>query len=174
MVAGANSGHPGLPPITLYGGAMRAQSEGRVWLRQAGPDVIPVIEHRYGTDPGHHDRAVLAESLDLLQAMTGDPDLSEVLGRPASRDSDPLTDIVSYCHPAGTCKMGPASDPAAVVDPTGAVHGVEGLYVADASIMPSITRGNINLPTAMIGARVASGILKLTPADAVTAAQKTR
>ena len=174
MVAGANSGHPGLPPITLYGGAMRAKSEGRVWLRQAGPDVIPVIEHRYGTDPGHHDRAVLAESLDLLQAMTGDPDLSEVLGRPASRDGDPLTDIVSYCHPAGTCKMGPPSDPAAVVDPTGAVHGVEGLYVADASIMPSITRGNINLSTAMIGARVASGILKLTPADAVTAAQKTR
>jgi choline dehydrogenase len=70
--------------------------------------------------------------------------------------------------------MGPATDPAAVVGPTGAVHGVEGLYVADASIMPSITRGNINLPTAMIGARVASGILKLTPADAVPTAQKAR
>jgi len=174
MVAGLNSGHPGLPPITLYGGAMRAKSEGQVTLRQAEPDVMPVIEHRYGTDPDHHDRAVLAESLDLLQAITGDPDLSEILGQPASRDHEPLADIVSYCHPAGTCKMGPASDPAAVVDPTGAVHGVEGLYVADASIMPSITRGNINLPTAMIGARVASGILKLTPADAVPTAQKAR
>jgi choline dehydrogenase-like flavoprotein len=171
MVAGANSGHPGLPPISLYGGAMRAKSEGRVWLRRAGPDVTPVIEHRYGTDPDKHDRAVLAESLDLLNAMTGDPDLSEILGRPATRDGDPLTGIVSYCHPAGTCKMGPATDPAAVVDPAGAVHGVEGLYVADASVMPSITRGNINLPTAMIGARVASGILKLTPADTVTTAE---
>jgi choline dehydrogenase len=171
MVAGANSGHPGLPPISLYGGAMRAKSEGRVWLRRAGPDVTPVIEHRYGTDPDKHDRAVLAECLDLLNAMTGDPDLSEILGRPATRDGDPLTGIVSYCHPAGTCKMGPATDPAAVVDPAGAVHGVEGLYVADASVMPSITRGNINLPTAMIGARVASGILKLTPADTVTTAE---
>jgi choline dehydrogenase len=168
-VAGLNSGHPGLPPITLYGGAMRAKSQGRVALRQAGPDVAPLIEHRYGTDPDHHDRAVLAESLDLLQAITSDPDLSAILGRPASRE--PLADIVSYCHPAGTCKMGPASDPAAVVDSTGAVHGLEGLYVADASIMPSITRGNINLPTAMIGARVASGILKLTPADAVPKAR---
>lgn len=53
----------------------------------------------------------------------------------------------------------------AVTDTTGAVHGLEGLYVADASVMPSITRGNINLPTAMIGARIAAGLLKLAPAD---------
>jgi choline dehydrogenase len=70
--------------------------------------------------------------------------------------------------------MGPVSDPAAVVDSAGAVHGVDDLYVADASIMPSITRGNINLPTAMIGARVASGILKLTPAHTVTTAARCR
>jgi choline dehydrogenase len=174
MVAGINSGHPGLPPISLYGGAMRARSEGRVTVRRVGPDLAPVIEHRYGTDPDHHDRAVLAESLDLLKAMTRDPDLAAILGRPAGPDGDPLTDIVSYCHPAGTCKMGPVSDPAAVVDSAGAVHGVDDLYVADASIMPSITRGNINLPTAMIGARVASGILKLTPAHTVTTAARCR
>jgi choline dehydrogenase len=172
MVAGANSGHPGLPPISLYGGAMRAKSEGRVVLRGADPDLAPVIDHRYGTDPGGHDRAVLAESLDLLKAMTADPELAALLGAPAYRDRDPLTGIASYCHPAGTCKMGPGSDATAVVDATGAVHGIEDLYVADASIMPSITRGNINLPTAMIGARIAAGILKLTPADIALAGRR--
>ena len=48
------------------------------------------------------------------------------------------------------------------------VHGVRGLYVADASIMPAITRGNINLPTAMIGARIAAGLLGIEPAHALS------
>jgi choline dehydrogenase len=165
MVAGANSGHPGLPPVTLYGGAMRARSEGRVMIRNADPDAPPSIDHRYGTDPGGHDRAVLAESLGLLRTMTALPELAPVLGRPAQAGRDPLADIASYCHPAGTCKMGPASDAAAVVDAAGAVHGAEGLYVADASIMPAITRGNVNLPTAMIGARMAAGLLGLAPGE---------
>jgi choline dehydrogenase-like flavoprotein len=174
MVAGANSGHPGLPPISLYGGAMRARSQGRVSLRGADPDLAPVIDHRYGTDPDGHDRAVLAEALDLLNTMTKDAELAAILGAPAGQDRDARRDIASYCHPAGTCKMGPGTDPTAVVDATGAVHGLEGLYVADASVMPSITRGNINLPTAMIGARIAAGLLKLTPADVATETSKQR
>lgn len=165
MVAGANSGHPGLPPISLYGGAMRARSQGRVSLRGADPGLAPVVDHRYGTDPDGYDRAVLAESLDLLKMMTADAELAAILGAPAGPDRDPLSDIASYCHPAGTCQMGPESDLTAVVGTTGAVHGLDGLYVADASVMPSITRGNINLPTAMIGARIAAGLLKLAPAD---------
>ncbi|MCM3781255.1 GMC family oxidoreductase [Microbacterium hydrocarbonoxydans] len=159
MVAGANSGHPGLPPISLYGGAMRARSEGTVTLAPDLDVVNPVIDHRYGTDPDGHDRTVLGEALALLERMVEQPVLAEVLG-PRVGDSDPLDDIVNYCHPAGTCKMGPASDPLAVVDSTGRVRGVDGLYVADASIMPSITRGNINLPTAMIGANIARLLLR--------------
>ena len=163
MVAGANSGHPGLPPISLYGGAMRARSEGTVTITTADPSVNPVIDHRYGTDPDGHDRTVLAESLDLLRSMCAVPELAAMLGAEATT-GDPLDDIVNYCHPAGSCKMGPAADPGAVVDATGAVHGVTGLYVADASIMPAITRGNPNLPIAMIGARIAAGLLDLPPA----------
>ncbi|MBV9793403.1 MAG: GMC family oxidoreductase [Actinobacteria bacterium] len=166
MVAGANSGHPGLPPISLYGGAMRAISEGQVTIGRADPDANPTVDHRYGTDPGGHDRAVLAEALALLRDLTRDPGLRDLLGTEHRPERDPLAGIVSYCHPAGTCKMGPASDPGAVVGPTGAVHGLDGLYVCDASIMPAITRGNINLPTAMIGARVAAGLLGLDPARA--------
>lgn len=172
MVAGANSGHPGLPPISLYGGAMRARSEGTVTLRSADPDAAPVIDHRYGTDPDGYDRLVLSEALQLLRAMTADPELAVVLGREAA-DGDPLERIVNYCHPAGSAKMGPVTDPLAVVDHSGAVHGVEGLYIADASIMPAISRGNINLPTAMIGARIAAGLLGLTPADAISTAVST-
>jgi len=167
MVAGANSGHPGLPPISLYGGAMRARSEGKVTLSSADPHANPVIDHRYGTDPDGYDRAVLGESLDLLRSMCAVPELTEVLGDEAT-NGEPMENIVNYCHPAGSCKMGPASDPSAVVDSTGAVHGVSGLYVADASIMPAITRGNINLPTAMIGARIAAGLLELEPAGVVS------
>ena len=163
MVAGANSGHPGLPPISLYGGAMRARSAGRVMIHDDRSDSAPLVEHRYGTDPDGHDRAVLGEALDLLHTMTAEPDLAQSLGRPANRDRDPLAHIASYSHPAGTCRMGPAADRAAVVDATGAVHGIEGLYVADASVMPSISRGNINLPIAMIGARIAAGLLDLAP-----------
>jgi choline dehydrogenase len=170
MVAGANSGHPGLPPISLYGGAMRARSEGVVTITSTDPSVNPVIDHRYGTDPDGHDRTVLAESLDLLRAMCAVPELAAMLGAEATT-GDPLDTIVNYCHPAGTCKMGPAADPGAVVDATGAVHGVTGLYVADASIMPAITRGNPNLPIAMIGARIAAGLLDLAPSAVTSSAR---
>jgi choline dehydrogenase len=173
MVAGANSGHPGLPPISLYGGAMRARSAGRVMIRDGRPGTAPLVEHRYGTDPDGHDRAVLTEALDLLHTMTSEPDLATIIGRPEHDDRDPLAHIASYCHPVGTCRMGTASDSGAVVDASGAVHGIEGLYVADASVMPSISRGNINLPTAMIGARIAAGLLDLAPVTAANAAGAT-
>ncbi len=166
MVAGENSGHPGLPPISLYGGAMRAVSEGEVTLSRDLDVVTPVVDHRYGTDPADHDRLVLSEALDLLRTMAAFGELAEILGDEVTDGRDPLDRIVSYCHPAGTCKMGRASDASAVVGGGGQVHGVSGLHVADASLMPTTTRGNINLPTAMIGARVAAAVLDL-PAESV-------
>jgi choline dehydrogenase len=170
MVAGANSGHPGLPPITLYGGAMRAKSEGTVTL-SANLDISrPLVDHRYGTDADGHDKKVLAESLELLERMVSQSSLADILGeRVLASAGSAVDNIVSYCHPAGTCKMGTRSDPTAVADHDGRVHGTENLFVADASIMPAITRGNINLPTAMIGARIAAYLLDLCPKDVVAA-----
>jgi choline dehydrogenase len=61
-----------------------------------------------------------------------------------------------YYHPVGTCKMGPETDAAAVVDARGKVHGVDNLYVADAAIMPVIPRANTNLPALVVGERIAA------------------
>jgi 5-(hydroxymethyl)furfural/furfural oxidase len=62
-------------------------------------------------------------------------------------------------HPTSTCRMGPTNDPTAVVDANGRVHGLEGLYVADASIMPFVPRANTNLPTAVVGEKIAAALI---------------
>ena len=61
----------------------------------------------------------------------------------------------TYHHPVGTCSMGPASDPAAVVDDCGRVHGIDGLRVADASVMPDVPSANTHIPTLMVAERMA-------------------
>lgn len=61
--------------------------------------------------------------------------------------------VSTYNHAAGTCRMGPAADPSAVVDMHGRVHGLDGLFVIDASIMPTIPAGNTNIPTVMVAER---------------------
>ncbi len=166
LVAGANSGHSGLPPISIYGGAMRAKSQGRVTLKDTSPDAVTQVDPRYCTDPEGHDLAVLQQAKDLLAQIAAEPGFAKVLGRPVLRtNSDFAGTVVNYCHPAGTCKMGPSTDPEAVVGADGQVHGVSGIYVADASVMPAITRGNINLPTAAIAARIVAKMLGLTPSD---------
>ena len=69
-----------------------------------------------------------------------------------------LREVTTGQHLTGTCKMGPASDPMAVADQYGRVHGMEGLRIADASVMPNIVRANTNVSTMMIGERIADFI----------------
>ncbi len=91
--------------------------------------------------------------------------------RPAVETDDQLRDyvrrsVITYHHQVGTCKMG--IDEMAVVDPTLRVHGIEGLMVADASIMPQVTTGNTNAPSIMIGEQAARFLLgPSVSADAV-------
>jgi choline dehydrogenase len=79
----------------------------------------------------------------------GDDDIGAIAASIASR-------VGTYHHPVGTCRMGPDPGTGAVVDAHGRVHGIEHLYVADASIMPAIPSANTNLPTIMIAERIAS------------------
>ena len=111
--------------------------------------------------------------LKLVREIYAQPALASLSGeelRPGPTvASDP--DIESWVrnhagtsyHPTCTCRMGPVSDPMAVVDPDLRVHGMEGLRVVDASIMPDVVSGNTNAPSIMIGEKAADMILAKPP-----------
>jgi choline dehydrogenase len=142
-------------------------------VRLSGPrlDDRLLIDHRYLSDPGGYDRARLAEGVERVREVAAVPELRRLLGR-ETRPGPEVSErqaierfldhaAVHYYHPAGSCKMGPASDPDSVADADGRVHGIEGLYVADASLMPAVISGNTNMPTAVIGERIARSLTGL-------------
>jgi choline dehydrogenase len=146
-------------------GHMRPKSRGRVTLQSNNPLVQPRIQHNFLTDP--HDIKVINRGFELARKLNAQHSMDEYRGE----EVDPgqavqsEADITAYnrrvaCsqyHPSGTCKMG--IDDQAVVDPKLRVHGIKGLRVADASIMPNVTSGNTNAPSIMIGERAAEIIL---------------
>ena len=148
---------------------MTPRSRGWVRLRTADPLAAPWIDHRYLGDPAGADRAVLVAGIALARELAAQPDLRDLLGAeiapgPAARTEAALAafveaNVVHYYHPVGSCAMGPASDPAAVVDPRGRVHGLANAYVADCSIMPVVPRANTNLPALVVAERIAGWLL---------------
>lgn len=124
------------------------------------PRAAPAIDHRYLSDPENHDLAVLRDGVALAQRMFGHPLLADLLGGPVTdvgSDQSIRDTVVHYYHPVGTCAMGadPAADRSAVCDANGRVYGVAGIVVADASLMPQISRANTNLPAVMLAERIA-------------------
>ncbi|MDP9275753.1 MAG: GMC oxidoreductase, partial [Chloroflexota bacterium] len=79
---------------------------------------------------------------------------------PRALDEWLLRNVMTSHHPAGTCRMGLATDPLAVVDATGRVHGIDGLRIVDASIMPDCPRVNINATTMMVALKIADAIVR--------------
>src|SRR4051794_928682 len=160
--------------FTLMGGMIRPLSRGSI--RLTGPNVDDPL----AIDPNilacDADLDSLAAAVDLCRRMGASPPLQEwgAVERypgPSVTTADELRDYVrrtaiTYHHQVGTCKMG--RDPMAVVDPRLRVIGVEGLRVADASVMPMVTTGNTNAPAVMIGERVADFVTD----DSVGAARR--
>lgn len=152
--------------ISCHVTVLRPGSRGRVGLTGADPRDPPLINPRFFSDPA--DMAVMLAGAQKMQAILLDDALAPFRGEkmlyPVERDNlvQLETDIRnradSQYHPVGTCRMGPKSDPLAVVDARLRVRGIEGLRVADASIMPTLVSGNTNAPCIMIGEKAADMI----------------
>jgi len=148
-------------------GLQRPNSRGRLYVETTDLHAAPRIELNFFDDD--EDRARMREGMRIAWDIVQTPEISEFYERielldQATIDDDEALDeyiwntAANIFHPVGTAKMGPASDPDAVVDSHGRVHGINGLRVVDASIMPNIPRANTNLTCIMIGERVADWI----------------
>ena len=149
-------------------GLMRPSHRGRLSLRSADPAAAPVIEHRLlGSDD---DIQQLIDGLQIARGiMAAEPMASlvksEVRPGPALSDREALADYVRMAsiplyHPVGTARMGDPADSGSVIDPDLKVIGMEGLWVADASIMPCLPAANTNAASIMIGEKGADHVLR--------------
>jgi choline dehydrogenase len=143
---------------------VKPHSRGTISLRSPDPMDKPVIDPQYLSDDGGVDRAALMAGLRMCATIAGSPALRDVIGTIARPLGSPgLTDDTleealttlshTLYHPVGTCRMG--NDDTSVVDPQLRVRGVEGLRVADASVMPTIVRGHTHAPSVFIGEKAA-------------------
>ena len=154
------------PGMTAGAWAHRPQSTGHVRARSADVFVDPVIQPNYLSDA--MDRRVTLGGVRLIRRLLATPELapfveSEVLPGPDVQSDDALLAFAyangsTTYHLIGTARMGPATDPTAVVDDQLRVHGLHGLRVADASIMPSMPSANTYATTLMIAAKAADMI----------------
>jgi choline dehydrogenase-like flavoprotein len=157
------------PAVTISACNLRPTSRGTVRIRDGDPAAVPSIAPNYlATD---EDRQVAADAIRTTRRLMQQKALaryrpSEYLPGPAVGDDDAALakaagDIgTTIFHPVGTAKMGAATDPMAVVDERLRFHGIAGLRIADASVMPTITSGNTNTPTAMIAEKAATMIIE--------------
>ncbi|WP_299024232.1 choline dehydrogenase [uncultured Sulfitobacter sp.] len=152
-------------------GPMRSKSRGRVSLRSADPADNPKINFNYMSHPEDWEewRRCIRLTREIFAQDAFKPFVKHEIQPGADVQTDAEIDAFvtehaeSAYHPCGTCKMGRADDPNAVVDAHGRVIGVEGLRVADSSVFPRITNGNLNGPSIMVGEKMADHVLGKDP-----------
>ena len=148
-------------------GLQNATSSGRLRLASTDPNVQPVLDYNYFSAP--YDRERMRDALRAALSIADQPAMASMIVErlsPSNQDfaSDEALDnwmlrnAYTQHHISGTCKMGQASDSMAVVDQYCRVHGLQGLRVVDASVMPDVIRANTNATTIMIAERVADWI----------------
>ncbi|MGI9499444.1 MAG: GMC family oxidoreductase [Geminicoccaceae bacterium] len=169
--ASYSKGRPGLlddfPGMTCGIWQHRPESVGWVRVRSADPFEAPLIQPNYLD--AEADRRALLSGIRLARRFLGTAELAPWFDReaapgPDAKSDDQLLDWAyregsTAYHMVGTCRMGPAGDPNAVVDSELRVRGLEGLRVVDASVMPAVTSGNTNAPTMMITEKASDMIL---------------
>jgi choline dehydrogenase len=153
-----------VPGMTIAVILVRPDSRGTIMARSSDPFAAPAIQPNYLSSVGDID--VLLAGTRITRQIFAAPPLArhsagETLPGPAAQSAPELVDCfrrtgTTVFHPVGTCHMG--EDPMAVVDARLRVRGVEGLRVIDASVMPTVTTGNTNAPTIMIGEKGAAMI----------------
>lgn len=154
------------PALTVFSTLIYPRSRGTIRLASADPTAAPLIDPRFLSEP--EDARTLVEGIQLIREAMRQPGIKgsvlkeRMPGAEYADDATLLEEIknraTTVYHPVGSCRMG--NDERAVVDPELKVRGVDGLRVADASIMPSITGGNTNAPAMMIGERCAELMLQ--------------
>jgi choline dehydrogenase len=172
-LATLSSDMAGSPVHTFSGFTMsvcqlRPESRGAIRLKSPDPEAAPAMQPNYLSTP--HDRATIVAGIRLARRLAATNALSpyvagEYLPGPEAVTDDDLLEFArakgaTIFHPSGTCKMGPAADPLAVVDPQLRVHGVASLRVVDCSIMPTLISGNTNAPVIMIAEKTADMMLR--------------
>jgi choline dehydrogenase len=148
-------------------GPMRSKSRGQVTLQSSDPNTPPKIEFNYMSHPEDWEdfRRCIRLTREIFAQEAFDPYRGvEIQPGSSYQSDDALDDFIrehaeSAYHPCGTCKMGAVNDPMAVVDPECKVIGVKGLRVADSSIFPRVTNGNLNAPSIMVGEKASDHIL---------------
>ncbi|MEM7407385.1 MAG: choline dehydrogenase [Pseudomonadota bacterium] len=163
------------PGLTAIPHQLRPESTGSIHIRSKDPTEAPSIQFNFLS--AELDRQVVIACIKETRRLLNTNAMDHLRGTeiapgPQVRSDDEILDWVrrtaeTVYHPVGTCKMG--TDPRAVVDERLRVHGIRGLRVADASIMPTLTSGNTNAPSIMIGEKAAQMILEDREAVAAAA-----
>jgi choline dehydrogenase len=157
----------GEPGLTIAPCQLRPESRGTIHVKSADPFVPPVIRPNYLSDP--IDQQTITEGLKFADVLANQEALKPWVVKRVMPEAGPIDDTgwLAYArdsgstiyHPVGTCRMGRADDADAVVDSDGRVHGLAGLRVIDASVMPRLVSGNTNAPTIMIAEKMSDSIL---------------